>query len=153
MSRAAAASDGHAVAVHATDPSDPTRRLLLRQEVGRFRQRESRRVFDTSVHVGVLAGERAGFVVRAADLPALDAALRLDVGCTLVDQSPREWRTTWVVRAGTPEVHDVDLQWLAAFTMAFAIHERQLDGCYVVTRAGWRDVVTDESRVWARLRL
>ena len=139
--------------VHPTPPADLTRRLLLRQEVGRFRARESRRVFDTSVHVGVLGGERTGFVARAADLPAIDAALRLDVVCTLVEQSPEEWRTAWVVRAGTPEPHDLDLQWVAAVQMAFSIHGRRLDGCYVLTRAGWRDARTDESRVWARLRL
>lgn len=139
--------------MHSTRSADQTRRLLLRQEVGRFRARESRRVFDTSVHVGELAGHRAGFVARAADLPALDAALRLDVVCALVEQTPDEWRTAWLVRAGTPEVHDLDLQWLAAVRMAFAVHGRHLDGCYVLTRAGWRDALTDESRVWARLRL
>jgi len=138
--------------VHPTPPADLTRRLL-RQEVGAFRARESRRVFDTSVQVGVLAGDRTGFVARTADLPALDAALRIDVVCTLLAQSPEQWRTAWVVRAGTPEPHDLDLQWLAAVWMAFAIHGRLLDGFYVVTRAGWRDGLTDESRVWARLRL
>jgi len=139
--------------MHPTGPADRTRRLLLRQEVGRFRERESRRVFDTSVHVGVLAGDRTGFVARTADLPAIDAALRLDVVCTLLEQSPEEWRTAWLVRPGTPEVHDLDLQWLAAVRMAFAIHGRLLDGCYVLTRTGWRDAVSEESRVWARLRL
>ena len=110
-------------------------------------------MFDTSVHVGVLGGPRTGFVVRAADLPAFDAALRLDVVATLVQQSPEDWRTAWVVRAGTPEPHDLDLQWLAAVRLAFAIHGRPMAGCYVVTRAGWRDVETGEQRVWARLRL
>ena len=51
-------------------------RVLLRREVGRFRARESRRVFDASVHVGVLDGPRDSFTVRAADLPVVDAALR-----------------------------------------------------------------------------
>jgi hypothetical protein len=147
------AQDGHAVVMPHLAPPDHTRRLLLRQEVGRFRARESRRVFDTSVHVGELGGERTGFVARAADLPAFDAALRLDVACTLVEQSPPGWRTAWMVRAGTPQVHDLDLQWLSAMRMAFAVHGRELDGCYVLTRTGWRDAVTDESRVWARLRL
>jgi len=137
----------------ATSPPEAERRLLLREEVGRFRLRESRRVFDTSVNVGVLAGPRTAFVVRAADLPAFDAALRLDVVTTLVEQSPDDWRTAWVVRAGTTELHDLDLQWLAAVRLGFAIHGRPLAGCYVVTRAGWRDAQTEEQRVWARLRL
>ena len=59
--------------------ADVARRVLLREEVGRFRRGESRRVFDASVHVGVLAGPRTGFVARAQDVPALDAALKVDV--------------------------------------------------------------------------
>jgi hypothetical protein len=129
------------------------RRVLLREEVGRFRARESRRVFDVSVHVGVLAGARDSFVVRAQDLPAVDAALRIDVVSALLEAGPDSWRTAWLVRPGTPEVHDLDLQWLAAAGTAFGMHGRPLDGFFVVTRAGWRDVLTDETRVWKRLRL
>jgi hypothetical protein len=134
-------------------PIRADRRLLLREEVGRFRERESRRVFDSAVHVGILAGPRDSFVVRAQDLPALDAALRTDVLCALVQQAPPQWRTAWLIRSGTPELHDQDLHWLAAAWAAFGIHARSLDGFYVVTRTGWRDVLTDETRVWKRLRL
>jgi len=140
-----------------TRPSPTTaaamRRALLREEVGRFRLRESRRVFDASVHVGLLAGPRTGFVVRAQDIPAMDAALRVDVLCALLEDSPPAWRTAWLVRPGTPEPHDLDHQWFAAVRAAFAILERSWDGCYVVTRAGWRDLLTDETRTWSRLRL
>ena len=129
------------------------RRVLLREEVGRFRARESRRVFDVSVHVGELAGARDSFVVRAQDLPAVDTALRIDVLSALLEDSPDGGRTAWLARPGTPEVHDLDLQWLAAAGTAFGMHARTLDGFYVVTRAGWRDVLTDETRVWKRLRL
>jgi hypothetical protein len=128
-------------------------RLLLRQEVGRFRARESRRVFDVSVHIGVLGGPRDSFVVRAQDLPTVDAALRTDVVAALLEGAPASWRTAWLVRPGTPEPHDLDLQWLAAASAAFGMHARTLDGFYVLTRSGWRDVLTDESRVWRRLRL
>ena len=134
-------------------PLSEARRLLLREEVGRFRARESRRVFDSSVHVGLLGGPRTGFVVRAQDLPAVDAALRVDVLTTLIAESPPQWCTAWLVRPGTPERHDLDLQWLAAAHAAFGIHDRPLDGCYVITRSGWRDLLSDETRVWARLRL
>jgi hypothetical protein len=128
-------------------------RALLREEVGRFRERESRRVFDAAVHVGVLAGPRDSFVVRAQDLPAVDAGLRTDVLCSLVGQAPPDWRTTWLTRPGTPELHDQDLRWLAAARTAFGVHGRPLDGFYVVTRTGWRDALTEETRVWTRLRL
>lgn len=133
--------------------SDADRRVLLREEVGRFRARESRRVFDVAVHLGVLAGERDSFVVRAQDVPAVDGALRTDVLSRLLDQSPEGWRTAWLTRPGTPETHDLDLLWLAAARTAFGMHGRALDGFFAVTRTGWRDVLTDESRVWRRLRL
>jgi hypothetical protein len=137
--------------VTTTRPED--HRRLLREEVGRLRERESRRVFDASVHVGVLGGPRTGFVVRAQDLPVVDVALRTDVVSALVEQSPDDWCSAWLVRPGTPEGHDLDLQWLAAVRTAFGIHDRSLDGYYVLTRSGWRDVLGDETRVWTRLRL
>jgi hypothetical protein len=139
--------------VRVTVRADVRRRWALREEVGRLRGRESRRVFDPSVHVGILGGDRTGFVLRAKDRPALDAALRIDVACRLLADSPSPWTTTWLVRAGTPEEHDLDLQWLSAARMGFGIHDRVLDGCFVVTRTGWRDVVTGEAREWTRLRL
>jgi hypothetical protein len=139
--------------VDATVPPDARRRELLRLEVGRLRARESRRVFDPSVHVGILGGARTGFVLRAKDRPALDASLRIEVACRLLSDSPPAWRTAWLVRAGGPDPQDLDLEWLAAAGTGFAIHDRTLDGCYVITRTGWRDTVTDEARVWTRLRL
>lgn len=110
-------------------------------------------MFDTSVHVGILAGPRTGFVVRAQDLPVVDTALRTDVLSALLEDSPRAWRSVWLVRAGTLEVYDTDLAWWASARTAFGMHGRRPDGCWVVTRSGWRDVVTGESRQWARLRL
>ena len=83
-----------AVTSHPPTSTDAARRALLRQEVGRFRLRESRRVFDVSVHVGLLAGPRTGFVARAQDLPVLDAALRTDVVCALLGDSPFNWSLT-----------------------------------------------------------
>jgi hypothetical protein len=129
------------------------RRRLLRREVGLLRQRETRRVFDTAVHVGVLGGESAGFVARAQDLPVLDAGLRTDVVCGLLAGLPARAVAAWVVRAGTPEPQDVDLEWLAAARAAAGVLGRELDGCYVITRTGWRDVLGGEQRTWVRLRL
>jgi hypothetical protein len=125
----------------------------LREEVGRLRLRESRRVFDASIHVGELGGPRTGFVVAARDLPVMDVELRVDVVARLLEDTPASWQTAWLVRPGTPEPHDVDLQWFAAARVGFAMHGSPLDGCYVVTRAGWRDMVSDERRTWVRLRL
>ncbi len=131
----------------------PETHRLLRLEVGRFRERESRRVFDVIVQVGHLGGARDSFVVRRQDLPVVDAALRIDVVDSLLEQGDPGWRSAWVVRPGTPEPHDLDVQWLAAARTAFGVHGRALGGFYVITRAGWRDVLTGDSRTWRRLRL
>jgi hypothetical protein len=148
----------HADAVPGTtrsqSPSSAEPRLrTLREEVGGLRQRETRRRFDACLHVGELGGQRTGFVIAARDLPMMDVQLRADVVSRLLHESPPDWRTAWVVREGTSEQHDEDLRWLSAVRTAYAMHDRRLDGCYAVTRYGWRDLITGEARSWARLRL
>ncbi|MGZ4580627.1 MAG: hypothetical protein ACXVXG_08330 [Nocardioidaceae bacterium] len=127
--------------------------LLLRREVGLFRARETRRVFDPVVSVGVPAGQRDSFVVRAADLPVVDLALRVDVLCSMLEQSDPAWRTVWLTRPGDVDPHEGDLEWLRAAGLGFAIQGRELGDFYVVTRTGWRDVRTGDQRTWKRLRL
>jgi len=129
------------------------REAALRREVGLLRARESRRIFDATVAVGCLGGERQGFVVRAQDLPAMDVSLRTDVMSALLELAGSEPTTAWVARAGCPTPHDVDLSWLAAATVAFGALGRCLDGFYAITRAGWLDVRTGTCRTWKRLRL
>jgi hypothetical protein len=128
-------------------------RLRLRREVGEFRRRETRRVFDPAVYVGRLGGARDAFVLRAQDLPVLDAGLRSDVVAGLLDGADPDWTTAWLARPGTPEPHDLDGAWLAAARAGFAAHGRTLAAFYVLTRCGWRDAVTGETRTWVRLRL
>jgi hypothetical protein len=133
--------------------TSPDLRSLLRTEVGLFRARESRRVFDTSVHVGALGGPRDSFVERAQDLPAMDAALRADVVAALVDETGDACRQVWLTRIGVPQLHDLDLAWLAAARTGFGMHGRPLDGFYALTRTGWLDVLTGDRHTWRRLRL
>lgn len=133
----------------------PDPRPLLRLEVGGLRRRESRRVFDPSVHVGRLGGPRRSFVFRAQDRPVMDRGLRLEVMCSLLDEhedDPGE-AVVWLVRPGVPELSDLDQEWQGAAGFAFATRDARPAGFYVVTRAGWLDVRTGESRVWKRLRL
>ncbi|HET6693952.1 MAG TPA: hypothetical protein VFG97_06580 [Pedococcus sp.] len=125
---------------------------LLRQEVAMLRARESRRVFDTAVHVGRPAGARDSFVVRAIHLPVMDPALRTDVVEELVSRTAADHTSVWLTRPGGPYPHDLDLAWLAAATLAFGVHGRPLEGFWTITRAGWLDVRTGENRVWKRLR-
>jgi hypothetical protein len=133
--------------------ADAHRLRMLREEVGRLRQRETRRRFDACLHVGELGGQRTGLVIAARDLPVMDVELRVDLAARLLQDTPPLWRTAWLVRPGTPDQHDVDLQWFSAVRTACAMHGRPLDGCYVVTRSGWRDLLTGDSRTWVRLRL
>lgn len=126
---------------------------LLRLEVGRLRRRETRRSFDSALFVGTLDGERDSFVLPLRDAPAVDTGVRTDVVCTLLDRTDPARRTVWLVRPGHPEPQDADLAWAGAARRAFALHDRPLEGCYVVTRYGWLDLDTGRSRRWKRLRL
>lgn len=135
--------------MHTTEDLHP----LLRQEVGRLRAGESRRVFDTAVHVGLLAADRARFVARAQDLPALDRALRIDIVSEMVDEAVPGPLTVWVTRPGTPEPHEDDLRWLSAAEIACGQHDRTMAGFYAITRTGWLNVHTGQQQTWKRLRL
>jgi len=129
-----------------------TQAALLRQEVGELRRRETRRVFDLMVYVGALGGPKDCFVVRAQDIPMLDAALRTEVVSSLVEDCPTA-TAAWITRSGRPEPYDSDLTWLSAATRAFGMHDRVLDSFHAITRYGWRDVRSGDSRSWQRLRL
>lgn len=118
-----------------------------------LRARESRRIFDMTLNVGELGGDRDSFVLRAQDVPAMDIGLRIDVVSSLVGQTSPESVCAWVTRRGTPYPHDVDLEWLSATIVAFGIHGRELAGFYAITRSGWLDVRTGDRRTWKRLRL
>jgi hypothetical protein len=83
----------------------------------------------------------------------MDIELRIDLLGRLLADAPPAWRSAWLVRPGTPEQHDVDLQWFSAMRTAFEMYGRPLDGGYVVTRSGWRDLLTGDARTWVRLRL
>jgi hypothetical protein len=129
---------------------------VLRLEVGRFRLRESRRRFDPALHLGRLGAAHETFDVQRADTALLDAGLRADVVSRLLDRFvPESDRsaTVWLTRPGATSVHDEDLAWLAAARTAFGCHGHRLDGFYALTRSGWLDVLSGESRTWRRLRL
>jgi hypothetical protein len=135
-------------------------RLLadLRTEVGWLRSGRARRRFPAALQVGRLAGPRRTAVL--ADASAYDAGLRADVVSRLLDRlppdgppGPRTGPAAWLSRPGDLEPQDVDLAWLAASQIAFAMHGRAPAGFYVVTRAGWLDLRSGERRVWKRLRL
>lgn len=112
-------------------------------------------MFDPSVHLGRLGGPHRSFVFRAQDRPVMDRGLRVQVMCSLLDEHEDDVTdaVVWLVRPGVPELSDLDLEWQSAAGFAFATRDTRPAGFYVVTRAGWLDVRTGESRVWKRLRL
>ena len=126
---------------------------LLRLEVGRLRRRETRRAFDSALHLGSLDSERDSFTLPLRDVLAIDAGVRTDIVCTLLERTDRGSRTLWLVRPGDPEPQDADLAWAGAARRAFTRHERPLEGCYVITRYGWLDLDRGRSRTWKRLRI
>jgi hypothetical protein len=141
-----------------TDPGDhgePTGDRAVdaafRLEVGRLRARDQRRTFPVELRVGRPAGPQVSL-----EVPRTDPGLRLDLTCALLDL----WREqhdgsafAWTVRPGVPTPHDADLAWYAAAVRAFGAVGAPLPGFRAVTKTGWLDVVTGESRVWKRLRL
>jgi hypothetical protein len=128
---------------------------LLRLEVGRLRARESYGHFDTVVHLGRLNGDRGTCAVSRADLPVLDAGTRTDVVARLLEAhaAPGDATCVWLTRPGEPQVQDEDLAWMSAAAQAFGSLRLRLGGFWTVTRTGWLDVRTGDSRTWKRLRL
>lgn len=131
---------------------------LLRLEVGRLRSRESRRRFDPVVHVGQLGGVHRSSPVPAAD-PVLghllDPGTRAGVVSRLLEELAPAGSavSAWLTRVGEPVVQDEDLAWLSAASHALGSFGYDLGGFWTITRTGWLDVRTGESRTWKRLRL
>jgi len=82
----------------------------------------------------------------------LDHGLRSDLVAGLLQRTssqPSRWG--WLTRAGPLTLHDEDAAWSAAWYAACAELGVRLR-FVVVTRQGWRDPRTGESRQWQRLR-
>ncbi len=127
-----------------------TTATLLRDEVRRFvTECGTRRALPTLVHVGVLAGHR---IALPADT-SYDAGLRADLLTRALDRfdDPTPLMA-WLTRGGFPSVHDADLAWLAAADLGFGRHGVQRVSFFTVTRHGWLDVRTGDTRSWQRVR-
>lgn len=133
----------------------PAIATLLRSEVGRLRAEERRQRFETVVRLGRLGGPHGRCLVTAADQGVLDAGTRAEVVTRLLEQHlpSDEEACVWLTRAGEPALQDEDLAWLSASRFAFDASGHRLAGFWSVTRTGWLDVPTGETRTWKRLRL
>jgi len=107
----------------------------------------TRRALPATCHVGRPAGEQVA-------LPeARDHGLRTDLVVRAIDGlGSTEGACAWVTRGGDLETTNVDLAWFAAATAAFTLHGLVLPAFVVVTRSAWLDLVSDQHRVWRRVR-
>ena len=134
----------------------PTARLL-RAAVLELRQRERRKSFPPSLHLGRPGPGQVVFHPHherrrraAEDEPAEDAALRADVVAALLHRAGPD-PLVWLARSGPLAWHDTDADWLAPSVRAFAEAGRPLTWV-VVTRQGWWDPRGGARQVWQRLR-
>ncbi len=131
-------------------PDLPTR---LRTEVGRFRQGQQRRRFDLALHVGTPDGARSSVEIPAKELGYLDRQTRTELFSALVEIAPAGTDSAWLTRPGGADAMAADVAWMVAAAAAFGSAGAELTGFFAITRWGWVEVRTGESRVWRRLRL
>lgn len=134
-------------------PTSSDLHALLRVEVGRFRESERRRRFETTVYVGSPAGERAAVTIPARQGSYVDREVRVELFSALLEVAPGDAAYAWTSRPGPPDLLPDDVAWMVGAEAAFGAAWRELEGCYTITRYGWVDVRTGERRVWKRLRL
>ena len=127
-----------------------------------LRSGERHEAFAETLHVGELGGTHERCTVAPEDRPVLDAGMRTELVCRLLERlaarSQREgWSpgraTVWLTRPGEPTAQDTDLAWMAAADAACRESGAELDGFWAVTRSGWLDLRTGDTRTWRRLRL
>lgn len=127
----------------------------FRAEVVQLRAGEKRRSFPMRVVVGLPTGAQVSCTVPWPVPAGYDTGLRFDV----LDALLGRWKErdavpayAWLSRPGVPVPHDCDLAWQSAAFRAFGAHEVELLGFWAVTRTGWLNVGTGESRAWKRPR-
>lgn len=141
------------------------RERLLRAEVAALRRREQRRVFPARICVGPAPEQGAGHELAWPPRDPPDVGLLFDLVDSLHDaqdaQDARDLRggghgptpRLWLVRPGAPEVHDLDLRVASVGVRVAAARGAGSGSLVVLTRYGWLDPLTGESRRWKRLRV
>jgi len=131
------------------DPLSPVIEKRLRRAVLDHTATEHRRSFLPLVHLGIPGGREVAHPHRE-DEPT-DPWLRADIIHSMRRRVGVPDPIMWLTRAGSTEIEDVDLRWLAAARQAF----REIDApltYVVVTRNAWVDPRSGMSRRWKRLR-
>lgn len=110
-----------------------------------------RRVLPATMHVGSPEGSH----VELADEPWQDDGLRAALVARALEALPDadfDRALPWLTRTGELATHDADLRWCAGARSGFARHGLELPGFFVVTRRGWRNLLTGEEHRWGRVR-
>jgi hypothetical protein len=129
----------------------------LRRRVARLRAETRRRMFPTCVEVldadSVVRSPYQGCAdAWVGDSRPPDRGLRVDLLCRL--WGARTTAVVVIVRPGRHEVRtDEDAEWFGAAVQAAAILDATLAAFVVVSRWGWRDLISDSHREWRRLRI
>lgn len=108
-----------------------------------------RRAAGAVVYVGRLAGPRAE--VSDAGLTGRETTWRADLLERAIDgvEDPVH---AWLTRCGDPTPNPADLAWCAAARIAFARHGLALPAFHLLTRYGWRDLLSGEAVTFSRVR-
>lgn len=113
---------------------------------GRAYQREcrGRRTHPVVLRLGALSGK----FVEVPHQWATDPGLRADLLERLLDDLEPADAVLWLTRGGALAPGDTDFAWYAAGRAAYGRHGHQLGAFYIITRAGWLDLVTDRTARW-----
>lgn len=103
----------------------------------------ARRAAPAVLHVG-LPGGRAHQRWAVVDDDSYDAGFRADLVVRGLDAVELDRPFPWLTRGGALVPLDVDLRWCAASRLAFERCGLELPGFFVVTSAGWFDLVAEE---------
>jgi hypothetical protein len=110
----------------------------------------TRRVLPVLVHLGTPGGTH----LWVAHDPSYDAGLRADLSERMLDGlQDADLRCGWITRSGPLEPGDAEFGWSAAAREAFARHDREYPGFFLITRSGWRNLDTGDSLHWQAPRV
>ena len=110
----------------------------------------TRRSLPTTCHVGHPAGEQSRWLPEVNT----DHALRADLVERAIDGLlVVEGACAWVCRGGALQISDVDAEWFGAARTGFGRHGLSLPAFFVLNRTGWLDLVSEERRLWSRVRV
>lgn len=105
----------------------------------------ARRVLPTVFHVGRPGGRPGTHRLAVPEEPGLGPGLRADLVERALDGLDVADPCAWVTRSGPLAPTDHDFAWFSASREAFARHGLDLPGFFVITRAGWLNLMTEHA--------